>query len=129
MARTPSLGSMSVEELLKLRDEVGRVLSQKAVQLEQQLARLGGEVRTERRGRGGSDMLRARARYGVLVVGEEIRPLGETVGLLRAHTSGESPDSTQAGVRPPAIFCSRGRHLSSSPIGSGWARHARTRSS
>jgi DNA-binding protein H-NS len=45
---------MSIEELLKLRDEVGRALSQKAVQLEQQLARLGGEVRTERRGRGGS---------------------------------------------------------------------------
>jgi hypothetical protein len=45
---------MSIEELLKLRDEVGRALSQKAVQLEQQLARLGGEVRTERRGRGGA---------------------------------------------------------------------------
>ena len=54
---------MSIEELLKLRDEVGRALSQKAVQLEQQLARLGGEVRTERRGRGGSDMLRARAEH------------------------------------------------------------------
>ena len=54
---------MSIEELLKLRDEVGRALSQKAVQLEQQLARLGGEVRTERRGRGGSDMLRARGAY------------------------------------------------------------------
>ena len=66
---------MSIEELLKLRDEVGRALSQKAVQLEQQLARLGGEVRTERRGRGGSDMLRARARYGVLVVGEEMKGL------------------------------------------------------
>lgn len=28
----------------------------------------------------------------------------------------------------PAIFCSPGRHLNLSPIGSGWARHARTRS-
>ena len=31
MARTPSLSSMSVEALLKLRDDVGKVLSQKAV--------------------------------------------------------------------------------------------------
>jgi DNA-binding protein H-NS len=51
MARTARLSSMSVEELLKLRDDVGRVISQKAVQLEQQLARLGGEVSTERRNR------------------------------------------------------------------------------
>ena len=43
MPRT-NLGSMSVEELLKLRDDVGKVLSQKAVHLEQQLSRLGGEV-------------------------------------------------------------------------------------
>jgi DNA-binding protein H-NS len=50
MARTPSLGSMSVEELLKLRDEVGRVLSQKAVQLQEQLSMLRGEVSTGRRG-------------------------------------------------------------------------------
>lgn len=44
MARTPSLSSMSVEALLKLRDDVGKVLSQKAVQLEEQLSKLGGEV-------------------------------------------------------------------------------------
>jgi DNA-binding protein H-NS len=51
MARTPSLASMSVEALLKLRDDVGKVLSQKAVQLEQQLSKLGGESGS-RRGRG-----------------------------------------------------------------------------
>jgi DNA-binding protein H-NS len=51
MARPPSLGSMSVDELLKLRDDVGKVLSQKALQLEEQLSRLGGEVGTSRRGR------------------------------------------------------------------------------
>src|SRR4029450_9157280 len=44
MARTPVLSSMSVEALLKLRDDVGKVLSQKAVQLEQQLSKLGGEA-------------------------------------------------------------------------------------
>jgi DNA-binding protein H-NS len=52
MARTPSLSSMSVEALLKLRDDVGKVLSQKAVQLEAQLTMLGGEVGGGRRGRG-----------------------------------------------------------------------------
>ena len=51
MARTPSLSSMSVEELLKLRDDVGKLLSQKAVQLEEQLSKLGGEVAGGRRGR------------------------------------------------------------------------------
>jgi DNA-binding protein H-NS len=51
MARTPSLSSMSVEALLKLRDDVGKVLSQKAVQLEAQLSRLGGEAASAR-GRG-----------------------------------------------------------------------------
>jgi DNA-binding protein H-NS len=52
MARTPSLASMSVEALLKLRDDVGKVLSQKAVQLEEQLSKLGGEAGSGRRGRG-----------------------------------------------------------------------------
>jgi DNA-binding protein H-NS len=51
MARTPSLASMSVEALLKLRDEVGKVLNQKAAQLEEQLSMLGGGVATEGRGR------------------------------------------------------------------------------
>jgi DNA-binding protein H-NS len=51
MARTPSLTSMSVEALLKLRDDVGKVLNQKAVQLQHQLSRLGGEVGTGQRGR------------------------------------------------------------------------------
>jgi DNA-binding protein H-NS len=51
MARTPSLASMSVEQLLKLREDVGKVLSQKTVQLEQQLSMLGGEVSTGRQGR------------------------------------------------------------------------------
>src|SRR5262245_28546299 len=50
MART-NLGSMSVEALLKLRDDIEKVLSQKAVQLEAQLSKLGGEVAAGRRGR------------------------------------------------------------------------------
>jgi DNA-binding protein H-NS len=45
-----NLGSMSVEALLKLRDDVGKVLSQRAIHLEDQLSKLGGEV--GRRGRG-----------------------------------------------------------------------------
>jgi DNA-binding protein H-NS len=51
MARTPSLVSMSVEQLLKLRDDVGKVLSQKATQLQEQLSALGAEVVVGRRGR------------------------------------------------------------------------------
>jgi DNA-binding protein H-NS len=51
MARIQSLGSMSVEELLKLRDDVGKVLSQKTVELEEQLSMLGSEGATGRRGR------------------------------------------------------------------------------
>jgi DNA-binding protein H-NS len=51
MSRT-SLVSMSVEDLLKLRDDIGKVLGQKAVQLEAQLSKLGGEAGSGRRGRG-----------------------------------------------------------------------------
>ena len=51
MARTASLSSMSVDALLKLREDTAKVLSQKAVQLKDQLSRLGGEVRNERRAR------------------------------------------------------------------------------
>jgi DNA-binding protein H-NS len=43
MARA-NLSSMSVEALLRLRDEIGKVLDQKAVQLQNQLSRLGAEV-------------------------------------------------------------------------------------
>src|SRR5215471_9636280 len=39
-----NLGSMSVEALLNLRDEIGKVLNQRAVQLQGQLSRLGGEI-------------------------------------------------------------------------------------
>jgi hypothetical protein len=53
MARA-NLGSMSVEALLTLRDEIGKVLNQRAVQLQSQLSRLGGEMGAGRRGRGSS---------------------------------------------------------------------------
>jgi DNA-binding protein H-NS len=52
MAKATRLASMSVEALLQLRDDIGRVLSQKADQLKEQLSRLGGEVGDARRGRG-----------------------------------------------------------------------------
>ena len=52
MARTASLSSLSVDALLKLRNDVGKVLSQKLTQLEEQLSKLGGEVGSGRRGRG-----------------------------------------------------------------------------
>jgi DNA-binding protein H-NS len=43
MAR-PNLGSMSVEALMKLRDEIEKVLNQRAVHLQSQLSKLGGEI-------------------------------------------------------------------------------------
>jgi DNA-binding protein H-NS len=51
MARA-NLGSMSVEALLKLRDDIGKALNQRAAQLQSQLSRLGGEIGN--RGRGSS---------------------------------------------------------------------------
>ena len=39
-----NLGSMSIEALLNLRDEIGKVLSQRAIQLQSQLSKLGGEI-------------------------------------------------------------------------------------
>jgi DNA-binding protein H-NS len=59
MARTPSLSSMSVEGLLKLRDDVGKLLSQKAVQLEEQLSKLGDEAGGGRR-RGRASTMKGR---------------------------------------------------------------------
>jgi DNA-binding protein H-NS len=57
MPRTSSLTSMSVEALLKLRDDVGEVLNQKAVQLEAQLSKLGGEAAS---GRGRESAMKGR---------------------------------------------------------------------
>jgi DNA-binding protein H-NS len=39
-----NLGSMSVEALLKLRDEIGTVLNQRAAQLQSELSKLGCEI-------------------------------------------------------------------------------------
>jgi DNA-binding protein H-NS len=51
-----NLASMSVDELLKLRDDIGKVLSRKAAQLKDQLSRLeDGEIGYKRR-TGGSPL-------------------------------------------------------------------------
>jgi DNA-binding protein H-NS len=44
-----NLGSMSAEALLELRDEIEKVLSQRVLQLQSQLSRLGGEIANGRR--------------------------------------------------------------------------------
>jgi DNA-binding protein H-NS len=49
-----NLASMSIDGLLKLRDEIGSALSRKAAQLKDQLSRLGVEADYKRRGRGSS---------------------------------------------------------------------------
>jgi DNA-binding protein H-NS len=43
-----NLGSMSVQALLKLREDVGRALAQRAEQLKTQLSQLGGGMRDGR---------------------------------------------------------------------------------
>jgi H-NS histone family protein len=50
MART-NLTSMSVDTLLKLREDITKVLSRKAVQLKEQLLRLDGETGYTEKGR------------------------------------------------------------------------------
>jgi DNA-binding protein H-NS len=50
----PNLASMSVDSLLKLRDDIGKVLSHKAHELQEQLSRLGGEIGNKKRGRRGA---------------------------------------------------------------------------
>jgi DNA-binding protein H-NS len=50
MART-NLASMSVDALLKLRHDIGEVLSQRADQLKDQLYRLGSGIGVTKRGR------------------------------------------------------------------------------
>ena len=51
MARKSNLASMSVEALLKLRDDIGNVLSRRAEELKNQLSKLGETV-ASMRGRG-----------------------------------------------------------------------------
>jgi DNA-binding protein H-NS len=47
----PNLTNMSVDALLKLRDDVGAALSRKSKELESQLSRLGGEIGSGRKTR------------------------------------------------------------------------------
>ena len=54
------LASMSVEALLKLRDDVGRVLGQKAGELQKQLAALGEDVDGLRRRTGRGSAMKSR---------------------------------------------------------------------
>ena len=52
MAQRSKLASMSVEALLKLRDDVENVLTRKAEQLRTQLSRLGDESASRKKGGG-----------------------------------------------------------------------------
>jgi DNA-binding protein H-NS len=44
MAKATRLSSLSVDALLQLRDDIGKVLTQKADSLREQLSRMGGDV-------------------------------------------------------------------------------------
>ena len=60
------LQSMNVDALLKLRDDIGTVLSYKRQELETQLQRLGGEVRRSLKVEGRRSV-GARASKGIIV--------------------------------------------------------------
>jgi DNA-binding protein H-NS len=80
MARTASLSSMSVDALLKLREDTAKVLSQKAVRLKDQLSRLGGEVRDGRRAprsglKGRKVPVKYRDRFGNAWAGRGAQPV------------------------------------------------------
>ena len=51
MAKSQNLASMSVDALLKLRDDITNVLGRKATELKHQLSLLGGSPEPKRRGR------------------------------------------------------------------------------
>src|SRR5512132_3215308 len=79
MART-KLGSMSVEALLKLRDDIEKVLSSKANELKNQLARLGSEIAPRMRGprsslRGRTVPIKYRDRSGNTWAGRGVQPV------------------------------------------------------
>jgi|SRR5215510_4292143 len=69
-----NLGTMSVDALLRLRDDIGAMLSQKGQELKQQLQRLEGGAFS--RGRGAA--ARAHPRKGVKVAPKYRGPHGET---------------------------------------------------
>lgn len=54
MVKKTSLASMSVDALMKLRDDIGSALSRRAGELQKQLSKLGGEIGYGKRGRGKS---------------------------------------------------------------------------
>ena len=77
MPKTASnLGTMSVEALLKLRDDIGTMLSQKGQELKKQLLRLEGGGWASARTRGGG--ARSHPRKGVKVAPKYRGPNGET---------------------------------------------------
>lgn len=89
MAKT-NLASMSVESLLKLRDDIGAVLSQKADELKQQLSKLGGADSTARRGRTaskkGAGVPKYRSPEGETWVGRGARPRWLSSALKEGKT-------------------------------------------
>ena len=130
MARTPSLSSMSVEALLKLRDDVGKVLSQKAVQLEEQLSKLGGEVAVDGAARrsgderpegayqisrqGGQHL--GRPRGSARVAAREAQGWCETRRLCRSKNSGFSQSFPEKNKEAPTQKVTRFIRLLSPPL-------------
>jgi len=71
-----NLGTMTVDALLKLRDDIGTMLSQKGLELKKQLQRLEGGAWSSGRTRGGAT--RSHPRKGIKVAPKYRGPSGET---------------------------------------------------
>ena len=64
MAKATRLTSMSIDALLQLRDDIGKVLTQKADVLRDQLSKMGGQVsRAMKGGRSSLDGRKAPVKY------------------------------------------------------------------
>ncbi len=73
-----SLASMSVDALLKLRDDIGKVLSSKTNELKDQLSRLGVKIGYKQRGsslKGRKAAVKYRDRAGNTWAGRGARPV------------------------------------------------------
>jgi DNA-binding protein H-NS len=74
MARPSNLATMSVQTLLKMRDQIGEVLSRKADDLKRQLSALNGESRTPKSSRGRKVAPKYRGPKGELWSGRGMKP-------------------------------------------------------
>ena len=126
MARKGNLASMSVEALLKLRDDIGNVLSRRADELKDQLSRLGETVASKREGRGSPTKgrkvaVKYRDNSGNTWVGRGARP----VWLREKLKAGAKLEDFAFGEQPAARRKTAARRKATRRKKSGKSRRAK----